>query len=94
MTGASSVWWPRPKSRKGRLPAPGGRKGGWPANKGRRQEDTGIADTERVNAEYLLELVPRSAQGKAGPAAPHSGCLWGGVQAPDEPAGIAPLTTT
>ena len=82
----------RSRVRGGYLP-PGAEKG-WPANKGRRQEDTGIADTERVNAEYLLELVPRSAQGKAGPAAPHSGCLWGGVQAPDEPAGIAPLTTT
>ena len=39
---------PRPRSRKGRLPAPGGRKG--VASQQRRQEITEIADTERAKA--------------------------------------------
>ena len=73
---------------------PPGVEKGWPANSGWRQENTEIADTERAMANVFVGSGTRSAQEWEGPTAPHSGCLWGGVQTPNEPAGSSPLTTT
>ena len=77
------VLWPRPTSRRGRLPAPGGRtvrqpKKSWAAeNKIMQTQNRGMAKGIK------LEILFRTGSHK-GPTTPHSGCLWGGVQAPDE----------
>ena len=78
------VLWPRPTSRRGRLPAPGGRTVRQP-KKSLAAEKQNSADTEQGYGQkgLKLEILFRTGSHK-GPTTPHSGCLWGGVQAPNE----------
>ena len=77
--------------RGGYLP-PGAEKG-WPANNGgKKLRKLQTQNGRRLTC--LLDLVFSFCSGAEGPTAPHSGRLWGGVQAPDEPAGPSPLTAT
>ena len=88
------VLWPRQPSRKGRLPAPGGRTVCQP------KTSLAAAQKHRIMRTRNRNMAKRIKQGilfrtgsHKGPTTPHSGCLWGGVQSPNESVDFPPLST-
>ena len=82
------MWWPRPKSRRERLPAPGAERGASQSQgSGGKKKLNERQSQNEVKLKWCDPVLPR---GRRWPTTPHSGCLWGGVQAPNESGDTSP----